>query len=184
MIRRDQDVAGIRLGIHKMCYSSTMTLPIDTPDPSLQQAALLNTLFGPPDLRRGQIIEISGPPASGKTSLCLHLLAQAQALGQTCAWIDADHTFEAGYAQRCGLQLEQLLLAKPSNLEEALDVLDKLALSGALKTIVVDGLQTCRRWPSSTPRWAQAAKNWQSPRTNACSPRRCAAWQTRCAPTG
>jgi recombination protein RecA len=116
--------------------------PNPDPEPPPAEPGILEALLGPSALRRGQIIEIGGPPASGKTSLSLHLVAQAQAQGELCAWIDGEQAFEAHYAQRCGLCLENLVLAQPDNLEQALDILDTLARSGAINLIIVDGLQS------------------------------------------
>lgn len=93
-------------------------------------------------IQRGVIIEISGPPSSGKTTLCQHIIAQAQKTGSLCAWIDADHTFDPVYAKICGIQLEKLYFNEPTHTEQALDILETLASSGVFAILVLDSLFT------------------------------------------
>jgi recombination protein RecA len=93
-------------------------------------------------LPRGQIIEISGPPESGKTTLCLQIIVEAQKHGEACAWVDADHTFEAQYAAQCGATLDRLYLCEPSNAEQALEMTETLLHSGALAVIVLDSVES------------------------------------------
>ena len=89
---------------------------------------------------RGHITEITGGVASGKTTLCQHILAEAQKLGGVCAWIDADHTFEPRYAGQCGVDLDQFYLANPTSAEQALETAYILAHSGAFNAIAIDSL--------------------------------------------
>lgn len=89
---------------------------------------------------QGSLIEINGEPESGKTTLCQHSLSQAQKEGEKCAWIDADHTFHPKYAERCGVGLDQLILAEPDSIEQALETTSILARSGAFGVIVLDCL--------------------------------------------
>jgi recombination protein RecA len=102
----------------------------------------LDLALGTGGLPRGQIIEISGPIESGKTTLCLHVIVEAQKLGEMCAWIDADHTFTAQYAAHCGVTNDQLYLCEPSNAEQALEITQTLVSSGALAVIILDSVDS------------------------------------------
>lgn len=86
------------------------------------------------------LTEISGPEGSGKTTLCLRLLAQATQQGLDCAWIDADHTFDPAYARRWGIDPEHVYYAGPESAETALDILERLVHSGALAAVVLDSI--------------------------------------------
>ena len=89
-------------------------------------------------LPKGRIIEIFGPESSGKTTLTLHAIAEAQKLGGTCAFVDAEHALDPVYAKKLGVKTEELLISQPDNGEQALDIVDTLIKSGALDIIVVD----------------------------------------------
>jgi recombination protein RecA len=86
------------------------------------------------------VVEIYGPESSGKTTLTLHAIAQAQRKGGTCAFIDAEHAFDPNYARRLGVKLEELLVSQPDNGEQALEIADQLTRSGAIDLIVVDSV--------------------------------------------
>lgn len=88
----------------------------------------------------GEMVEICGDEGSGKTTLCQHILAAAQRLGKTCAWIDADLSLDSNFARRCGVDLSELYLATPTDINQTLDILETLAASGAFDLIVVDSL--------------------------------------------
>lgn len=88
----------------------------------------------------GEMVEICGDEGSGKTTLCQHILAAAQKSGKTCAWIDADLSFDGAFARRCGVNLPELYLATPTDFNQTLDVLETLAASRAFDLIVVDSL--------------------------------------------
>lgn len=88
----------------------------------------------------GQVVELSGPEASGKTTLCLHMTAAAQKLGAPCAWIDADCGLDLRYAAACGVDPDRLFVCSPKSGEQALDMAQTLVGSGALGVIVVDSL--------------------------------------------
>jgi len=92
---------------------------------------------GVPD---GRIIEVYGPESSGKTTVTLHMIAESQRLGNTCAYIDAEHAFDMIYAKKLGVNLEQLLYCNPECGEQALDIADSLVRSGAVSLIVVDSV--------------------------------------------
>jgi recombination protein RecA len=100
----------------------------------------LDAALGVGGLPRGRVIEIFGPESSGKTTLTLHAIAEAQRLGGTCAFIDAEHAFDASYARRLGVRLDELLMSQPDNGEQALEIADHLVRSGAVDLIVVDSV--------------------------------------------
>ena len=89
---------------------------------------------------RGRVIEIYGPESSGKTTVMLHVIANAQKAGGTAAFIDAEHALDPGYARRLGVNLDDLLVSQPDSGEEALTICETLARSGALDVIVVDSV--------------------------------------------
>lgn len=89
---------------------------------------------------RGRIIEIFGPESSGKTTLSLHAVAEAQKLGGICAFIDAEHAMDPEYAKNLGVKLEELLISQPDNGEQALEIVESLVRSGKLDVIVIDSV--------------------------------------------
>ncbi len=89
---------------------------------------------------RGRIIEIYGPESSGKTTLTLHAIAEAQKAGLSCAFIDAEHAFDPAYAKNLGINLEELIISQPDNGEAALEIGDTLIRSGAVDLVVVDSV--------------------------------------------
>ncbi|MCP5062637.1 MAG: recombinase RecA [Ignavibacteriae bacterium] len=89
---------------------------------------------------RGRIVEIYGPESSGKTTLCLHIIAEAQKLGGIAAFIDAEHALDANYAKRLGVDVNNLLLSQPDYGEQALEIVDTLVRSNALDVIVIDSV--------------------------------------------
>lgn len=89
---------------------------------------------------RGRIIEIYGPESSGKTTLTLHAIAEAQRAGLSCAFIDAEHAFDPAYAKNLGIDLEELIISQPDNGEAALEIADTLIRSGAVDLVVVDSV--------------------------------------------
>ena len=109
--------------------------------PSISTGSLtLDLALGIGGLPRGRVAEIYGPESSGKTTLALHVIAQAQKTGGTCAFVDAEHALDMGYAQKLGIQGEELLLSQPDNGEQALEITETLVRSGALDVIVVDSV--------------------------------------------
>lgn len=89
---------------------------------------------------KGRVIEIFGPESSGKTTLALHAIAEAQKQNGTCAFIDAEHALDPVYAKKLGVKLDELIVSQPDNGEQALEVADKLIRSGAIDLIVVDSV--------------------------------------------
>lgn len=100
----------------------------------------LDIALGVGGLPRGRIIEIYGPESSGKTTLALHAIAQAQKLGGTCAFIDAEHALDPGYARKLGVNIDDLLISQPDAGEQALEIADTLVRSGAIDVLVVDSV--------------------------------------------
>ncbi len=91
-------------------------------------------------LPRGRVVEIYGPESSGKTTLALHVIAEAQKNGGTCAIIDAEHALDPGYAKKLGVDIDNLLISQPDAGEQALEITDTLVRSGALDVLVVDSV--------------------------------------------
>ncbi len=100
----------------------------------------LDAALGIGGLPRGRVIEIYGPEASGKTTLAIHAIAEAQKNGGIAAIIDAEHTFDRNYAEKLGVDVENLLISQPDNGEQALEIADNLIRSGALDIIVIDSV--------------------------------------------
>jgi recombination protein RecA len=100
----------------------------------------LDIALGIGGIPRGRIIEIYGPESSGKTTLTLHVIAQAQQQGSICAFIDAEHALDVKYAKNLGVDVENLLVSQPDYGEQALDIVETLARSGAVDFIVVDSV--------------------------------------------
>ena len=100
----------------------------------------LDIALGVGGLPRGRIVEVYGPESSGKTTLALHVLAEAQRAGGTCAFIDAEHALDVGYARKLGVRTEDLLLSQPDSGEQALEITDMLVRSEAVDVIVIDSV--------------------------------------------
>ena len=100
----------------------------------------LDFAIGGKGLPRGRVIEVFGPESSGKTTLTLHVIANAQKQGGVCAFIDAEHALDPQYARRLGVDLDGLLISQPDNGEQALDICETLAKSGAIDVIVIDSV--------------------------------------------
>ncbi len=100
----------------------------------------LDAALGVGGLPRGRVIEIFGPEASGKTTLAIHAIAEAQKNGGIAAIIDAEHAFDRNYAEKLGVDVENLLISQPDNGEQALEIADHLIRSGALDIIVIDSV--------------------------------------------
>ncbi len=100
----------------------------------------LDNALGIGGVPRGRIIEIYGPESSGKTTICLHVIAEAQKNGGIAAFIDAEHALDANYAKRLGVDVKNLLLSQPDYGEQALEIVDTLVRSNALDVIVIDSV--------------------------------------------
>ncbi len=100
----------------------------------------LDIALGIGGLPRGRIVEIYGPESSGKTTLALHAVAEAQRSGGICAFVDAEHALDMGYARKLGVKLDDLLISQPDTGEQALEIADTLVRSGAIDILVIDSV--------------------------------------------
>lgn len=116
----------------------------DRPDKVLEVISTgsigLDAALGVGGLPRGRIVEIYGPESSGKTTIATHVIAEAQKKGGICAFIDAEHAFDSAYAQKLGVDVDNLLISQPDYGEQALEIADRLILSGALDVVVIDSV--------------------------------------------
>jgi len=110
----------------------------------------LDMALGIGGLPRGRVVEIYGPESSGKTTIATHVIAEAQKKGGMCAIIDAEHAFDSAYAKKLGVDVDNLLISQPDYGEQALEIADRLILSGALDVVVID----------SVAAWCQK-ENWR-----------------------
>ncbi len=100
----------------------------------------LDVALGIGGFPRGRVIEIYGPESSGKTTIAIHTIAEAQKKGGICAIIDAEHAFDAGYARKLGVDVDNLLISQPDYGEQALEIADRLISSGAVDVVVIDSV--------------------------------------------
>ncbi|MEC5147696.1 recombinase RecA [Chitinophaga sp. 212800010-3] len=100
----------------------------------------LDIALGINGLPKGRIIEIYGPESSGKTTIAIHTIAEAQKKGGICAIIDAEHAFDSSYAKKLGVDVDSLLISQPDHGEQALEIADRLILSGAVDVVVIDSV--------------------------------------------
>ena len=100
----------------------------------------LDAALGIGGLPRGRIVEIFGPESSGKTTLALHAIAEAQKKGGVCAFVDAEHALDPEYAKKIGVRLEELLISQPDTGEQALEIVESLVRSGSIDVIVIDSV--------------------------------------------
>ena len=109
--------------------------------PAISTGSLgLDMALGVGGIPRGRVIEIYGPESSGKTTLSMHCIAEAQKAGGMAAFIDAEHAFDKGYAEKLGIDTENLLISQPDNGEQALEIAEHLIRSGAIDIIVIDSV--------------------------------------------
>ena len=100
----------------------------------------LDIALGIGGLPKGRVIEVYGPESSGKTTLALHVVAEAQKTGGTCAFVDAEHALDPSYAKKLGVNLDELLISQPDTGEQALEIADTLVRSGAIDVLVIDSV--------------------------------------------
>ena len=100
----------------------------------------LDLALGIGGVPRGRVVEIYGPESSGKTTLAQHVLAEAQRMGDVVAYVDAEHALDPGYAAKCGINVDDMLISQPDTGEQALEIVDVLVKSGAVGAIVVDSV--------------------------------------------
>jgi len=121
--------------IMKMSIEKVIDIPIISTG-----SLALDIALGIGGVPRGRVIEIYGPEASGKTTLALHITAEAQALGGMVAFIDAEHALDVGYARKLGVDVDSLLVSQPDTGEQALDIVEILVRSGAIDALVIDSV--------------------------------------------
>ncbi len=114
--------------------------PIEAVEVISTGSIALNVALGVGGLPKGRVIEVFGPESSGKTTLALHAIAEAQKAGGIAAFIDAEHAFDRFYAQKLGVDVENLLVSQPDNGEQALEITENLIRSGAIDIIVIDSV--------------------------------------------
>jgi len=100
----------------------------------------LDLALGVGGIPRGRVTEIFGPESSGKTTLCQHIVAEAQRMGGVCAYIDMEHALDAAYAEKCGVDVENLYISQPDTGEQALEIAETLVRSGAVDVVVIDSV--------------------------------------------
>lgn len=141
---RDKAIQAARLQIERQFgKGSIMTLnekPSVTSDVIPTGSLALDIALGVGGLPRGRIVEIYGPEASGKTTLALHVIAEAQALGGRAAIIDAEHAIDPEYAERLGVNVDELLISQPDTGEQALEICEMLIRSGAIDVVAIDSV--------------------------------------------
>ena len=114
--------------------------------PAISTGSLgLDMALGVGGIPRGRVIEIYGPESSGKTTLTMHCIAEAQKAGGLAAFIDAEHAFDKSYAEKLGIDTENLLISQPDNGEQALEIAEHLIRSGAIDILVIDSVGAQRR---------------------------------------
>src|SRR6476661_8409394 len=123
--------AVMKLGEHPMNVGMT-TIPTGS--------LALDIALGVGGIPRGRVVEVFGPEGSGKTTVCLHIIAEAQNHGGIAAFIDAEHALDPTYAQRLGVNIDELLVSQPDSGEQALEIADMLVRSGALDVVVIDSV--------------------------------------------
>lgn len=122
----------MRLGDGQALYDEIKVIP--------SGSISLDVILGTGGYPRGRVVEIFGPESSGKTTLTLHAIAEAQRLGGVCAFIDAEHALDVSYARRLGVNVGELLISQPDSGEQALEICDMLVRSGAVDLVVVDSV--------------------------------------------
>ena len=141
---KDKSIQEAIRAIHKQFGSGSImrldNTTVQTVDVIPTGSLALDVALGCGGLPRGRIVEIYGPESSGKTTLTLHAIAEAQRSGGVCAFIDAEHALDTEYAKRLGVQLEDLLVSQPDCGEQALEIADTLVRTGAIDLIVVDSV--------------------------------------------
>src|SRR5450830_454478 len=100
----------------------------------------LDIALGVGGLPRGRVVEIYGPESSGKTTLALHAIAEAQKLGGSAAFVDAEHALDPGYAKKLGVDIDELIVSQPDTGEQALEIVDTLVRSNAIDVLVIDSV--------------------------------------------
>ena len=142
----------MRLGSNDALIKDIETIPTG--------ALSLDVALGVGGVPRGRIVEVYGPESSGKTTLTLHMVAEAQKLGGIAAFVDAEHALDLAYARKLGVRTDDLLVSQPDTGEQALEICDMLVRSNAIDILIVDSVAALTPGPRSRGRWATAT--WAS----------------------
>src|SRR5262245_55527356 len=142
---RSEAVSGVMAEVEKQFgKGAIMRLAVGAAPPAVEAIATgslgLDIALGTGGLPRGRMVEIYGPESSGKTTLALHAIAEAQRAGGVCAFIDAEHALDIGYARKLGVKVEDLLVSQPDCGEQELEIAETLIRSAAIDVVVVDSV--------------------------------------------
>jgi recombination protein RecA len=144
---KDAKLKALKLTLDKLDKTYGKGTVMKMGDSAVQKVEVISTgslgldvALGVGGYPRGRVIEIYGPESSGKTTLTLHAMAEAQKKGGLAAFIDAEHAFDRGYAEKVGVDIENLIISQPDNGEQALEIADNLIRSGAIDIIVIDSV--------------------------------------------
>lgn len=142
--KRDMSITGVLDNINKVYGKGTISKFGDGPVEKIEAISTgslnLDLAIGIGGFPKGRIIEIFGPESSGKTTIAIHTIAEAQKLGGECAFIDAEHAFDPTYAEQIGVNLKELAFSQPDNGEQALEIVDMLLQSKKYSVIVIDSV--------------------------------------------
>src|SRR4249919_2180469 len=108
--------------------------------PGMDRDKMLGVALGVGGIPRGRVVEVFGPEGSGKTTVCLHIIAEAQKAGGIAVFIDAEHALDPTYARALGVNIDELLVSQPDNGEQALEIADMMVRSGAIDIVVIDSV--------------------------------------------
>jgi recombination protein RecA len=125
----------------------------------------LDIALGVGGLPRGRVVEIYGPESSGKTTLTLQVISEMQKLSGTCAFIDAEHALDTAYAQKLGVNLQELLISQPDTGEQALEIVDALVRSASVDLVVIDSVAALTPKAASSPARSRRPTPWSSSST-------------------
>ncbi|GAA4110750.1 recombinase RecA [Aquimarina addita] len=144
---KDEKLKALKLTLDKLDKAYGKGTVMKMGDAAIQEVEVISTgslgldlALGVGGYPKGRVIEIFGPESSGKTTLTLHAIAQAQKAGGIAAFIDAEHAFDRFYAQKLGVNIDDLIISQPDNGEQALEIADNLIRSGAIDIIVIDSV--------------------------------------------
>ncbi len=144
---KDAKLKALKLTLDKLDKTYGKGAVMKLGDQAIQEVESISTgslgldiALGVNGLPKGRVIEIYGPESSGKTTLTLHAIAESQKAGGIAAFIDAEHAFDRGYAEKLGVDIENLIISQPDNGEQALEIADNLIRSGAIDIVVIDSV--------------------------------------------
>src|SRR5207237_4695806 len=144
---KKQKAIGLAVSATEKQFGKGAVMRLGSDEPLVQDISAISSgsvsldlALGVGGIPRGRIVEVYGPEASGKTTLTLHMVAEAQKAGGVAAFIDAEHALDVGYARKLGVRTEDLLISQPDTGEQALEICEMLVRSGAVHLIVIDSV--------------------------------------------